>query len=469
MKQDMHFDSRSHLPSLIHQLQPKRVLVVGDLLLDTYTSGEVQRISPEAPVPVMRVMRTESLPGGAGNVARNLLSLGNSVFLLSRIGELDPAGEAVLNTLQKSSQHCFTKGVFQQKQYYTPEKNRLISQSQQLLRIDREEITPVPHDLILKVRAYLASLSGEIDIIAVSDYGKGFISAELMQELYIFSQDNSLKIIVDPKNNDFAHYTGAYLIKPNQLEAQRAASLTPHANLSDVAKCIFERAPFLKHLMVTRAKDGLSLFSSKPRAMQHYTIAPQEVVDVTGAGDCVLATIVFALACDLNLDDTCRLANVAGTLAVRRLGCVTLDLGDVAHEMLKCHQTTKILSEKGHLFALRQISQSKQLALITTENVPSKLALSFITHLKTLLEKIPDSTTLLYIPNSQSTEFHEFLEVISLLENLDFILLKESEGIENKKHLEARIAPKVRFHWTRDGFVQACSMSNTDLFIEQVI
>lgn len=441
-------------PNILQHLVPKRILVVGDLLLDVYTSGDVERISPEAPVPVMRVTSRHFLPGGAGNVALNLIGLGNRVHLLSRVGLNDRAGQIVLDALQKEDpvslnidpvlrQHCFT----------TPEKNRLLSQSQQLMRLDDEKITALDPQLLAEIKEYLQEIDQQIDIIAVSDYGKGFVTKELMQILESFAERNQISIIVDPKSDDFSLYQGASLIKPNQVEACRAAGLSSSHPITEVAQKIFEKNPLLPNLVITQAKDGASLFSRSPFHHHHFPIAPQEVVDVTGAGDCVLSIMVFALACNLYLEQACQLANIAGRIAIRKLGCSKLSLGDVAHEILKGEKSNKILTEQGHLFALRKISESKKLVLIDATSLEPVHPLLFVSSLKQLLKQIAEKTTLLCVQKQNSPHFTAFLETLSLIEQLDFILVRETDRASNCGALRDRLTPESRYYWSEGSFM----------------
>lgn len=444
---------RGDFPSILQSLVPKRILVVGDLLLDVYTCGDVDRISPEAPVPVMRVTSRRSLPGGAGNVALNLMALGNRVHLISRIGEQDFAGSFILSRLEQNNPVSFSsEGVVRQAGFSTPEKNRLISQSQQLMRLDDEKITDLDDRLLIPIRAHLQTLNNQIDIIAISDYGKGLVTQGLMQEIARFAKRNEIPIIVDPKCEDFSRYHEATLIKPNLIEACRAAGLPPSSPISAVAQTIFKKTPSLSHLLITRAKEGVSLFTKEPFHHQHFPIDPQEVVDVTGAGDCVLSIVTFAIGCKLSLDRAARLANVAGALAIRRLGCFTLNLGDVAHEILKREKSNKILTEQGHLFALRKISEKKKLTLIDATTWDENHPLLFITKLKKLLTDMQPAATVLLINPSHTPTFQQFLETLSFIEELDFILTKDPLHNSGSKSICERIHPKAHYTWKSEQF-----------------
>lgn len=437
------------LSSMLGMMAPKKILVVGDFILDAYTKGQVQRISPEAPVPILRVEEENLLPGGAGNVVRNLACLGNETLLLGRIGSDDPVGKQLQAQLVSAgvSQKALA-GLIKQKGYRTPRKNRLISGGQQLLRLDEETPFPLDEETLALAKEHLLTIIERVEIIAVSDYGKGFVTRELMELLVELAAPRQLKIIVDPKRKDFSHYEGAWLIKPNLREALAAANLPPEASLEEVGQSLLRSQPSLSHIIITRAKDGLNLFSKdQPRSIP-FPIAPQEVIDVTGAGDCVLALAVFALCCNIPLADTCRLANIAGTLATRRLGCAALDLGDVAHEMLLTHRKNKVLHEQGSLFALRQIAQTKQLLLIDAGQVQSPHLLSFTNKLKNLLAQHESWVKVLYLSRALERVGREGLELLLMLPDLDFILLKEP----CTRELKRRIEPSKIYRWEKSCF-----------------
>ena len=200
-----------------------KILVIGDFILDTYTRGDVQRISPEAPVPILHAFQSESFPGGAGNVSLNLEALGAEVLAVGRIGD-DSAGQCIEKLFSKRKQvgHHF----FLQNNFITPIKNRFISNSQQLIRVDHECLTPVDKKTEEKVKLFLEKKMSEIEVVAISDYGKGFLSDALLRVLIDLARDHKVPVIVDPKGDDFFKYRGATLIKPNIKEAYLASKLS---------------------------------------------------------------------------------------------------------------------------------------------------------------------------------------------------------------------------------------------------
>jgi D-beta-D-heptose 7-phosphate kinase/D-beta-D-heptose 1-phosphate adenosyltransferase len=260
-------------------------------MYDTYTTGKVRRISPEAPVSVLHVLREESLPGGAGNVVLNLISLGANVVAVGRVGH-DAAGKNIVQALAKEGVN--TDGIIFQNQFQTPVKNRLIADAQQVLRVDFENITPIPEPIEQEVIERFPALLQDVDIIAISDYGKGFLSRSLLMGVIEMAKAKNIPIIVDPKGDDFTKYHGATILKPNLQEAYDAAKLTREASLEQVAEIIFKKVS-IDMLMITRSEAGISLFKRDGGRLD-FPVRSKEVKDVTGAGDTVLAMISVALA-----------------------------------------------------------------------------------------------------------------------------------------------------------------------------
>ncbi|HPE84940.1 MAG TPA: bifunctional ADP-heptose synthase, partial [Chlamydiales bacterium] len=289
-----------NLIGMLSHLKPFKVLVAGDFMLDRYTHGKVGRISPEAPVPVLHVQREHSLPGGAGNVALNLASLGAQVFALGRIGD-DLEGEHLKRLL--FDQDINAQGLLTENNYHTPVKNRLMGGSQQMLRIDFEHTHPIADDLVRNVAL------PDCDLIAISDYNKGFLTPTVLAALIKHGKELGIPIIVDPKGEDFSKYKGATLIKPNLKEAYAASKLPLDSSLNDVAKALFNQSE-AQQILITRSSEGLSLFSDD-NTHTHFPVRCREVQDVTGAGDTVLAMLCMALANDLELASAAHLSNVA--------------------------------------------------------------------------------------------------------------------------------------------------------------
>ena len=291
-----------------------RVLVVGDVMLDRYWFGDVTRISPEAPVPVVHVQRTEERPGGAANVARNIASLGGKATLLSVIGD-DEAGRTLAALLAR--EHVTT--VFHKDtQLSTTVKLRVIGRQQQLLRIDFE--TPPSREVLEDKLGDFESLVDDVDLVILSDYGKGGLTH--VSKMISVAKAHGKRILVDPKGDDFHRYRGATLLTPNRGEfRQVAGQWTDGADLARRAEKLRVELD-LEALLVTRSEEGMSLFSGK--GAMHEPTRAQEVYDVSGAGDTVIATLGLMMAAGANMQDAVRIANRAAGVVVGKLGTATV-------------------------------------------------------------------------------------------------------------------------------------------------
>ena len=413
--------------NLSKTFQPFKVLVLGDFLLDTYTTGKVRRISPEAPVPVMEVIRHEARPGGAGNVALNLHALGGMVVCVGRIGG-DVHGEQLKQLL--SLKGMDSSGLMVERGYITPVKNRLIAGSQQLMRIDSEIISPLDpfleELLIERVKTWIL----ETQIVALSDYGKGFLTHRMIQEVLEMAKKGGVPVIVDPKGTDFAKYKGATILKPNLSEAYAAAKKPPSTPLSEVASEIFSQAS-VDLLLITRSEAGMSLFELSGKRTD-FPVVSKEVKDVTGAGDTVLAVLCLGLANGLDLPSIVQLSNIAAGIAIERLGCVQVTLAELAKRLLETDNRTKIFDES-HTYALQQVLQGKQVSLLVLSKENS-LTLKFLKAIRQLARK-KEHEMIVYVCDVAPED--EFVQVLSSLQEIDTIILQS----ESLKHLCETIHP----------------------------
>lgn len=301
-----------------------RILVVGDVMLDRYWFGDVNRISPEAPVPVLKVERVEERPGGAANVARNIAALGAHATLLSAVGN-DEAG-ACLEKLLKEH-HNLSALLHRDNTFSTIIKLRAIARHQQLLRIDFE--TPPSHEVLhaaledFRVQLPLA------DAVILSDYGKGGLThiAEMIRE----ARAAGKPVLVDPKGDDYARYTGATILTPNRSEFREVAgSWKTESELNAKAEKLRTELQ-LDALLVTRSEDGMSLFRAND--VQHEPTHTREVFDVSGAGDTVIATLAVMLASGAELPGAMRIANRAAGIVVGKLGTAVVTRDEIVQDV----------------------------------------------------------------------------------------------------------------------------------------
>lgn len=298
-------------PFPTREVQAARVLVVGDIMLDRYWFGEVERISPEAPVPVVRVARREDRLGGAANVARNIAALGAHVGLVGVIGA-DEAGQQVRRLVHEASiqEHL----VEDQAHMPTTLKMRVLGRQQQLLRVDFEQEPGL--QALSALEANVSGLIAQYDMLVLSDYAKGALARVDM--VIAAARQAGVPILVDPKGHLYQRYLGATIITPNRVEMQEAVGhWSTEADLEQRAQHLREELS-LEALLITRSEQGMTLFTEVGR--QHVDAQAHEVFDVSGAGDTVLATLAVARAAGLSWYESMLWANRAGGIVVGKLG-----------------------------------------------------------------------------------------------------------------------------------------------------
>jgi len=296
------------------QFQQTRILVVGDVMLDRYWFGDSERISPEAPVPIVQVAKIDERLGGAANVARNVAALGAKTSLLGVVG-VDEAGTRVSELLLASGVDSHLE---QDAKVPTTVKLRVIARQQQLIRLDFEE-APSAAALEHKL-ARFESLLGAVDAVILSDYGKGAL--DQVATMILQAKAKQKIILVDPKGSDFERYRGATVITPNRGELRQViGKWTSEYELTERAQAL-RRSLDIQALLLTRSEDGMSLYTDA--GVSHVRAQAREVFDVSGAGDTVIATLAVALAAAWPLERAMALANRAGGIVVGKLGTATV-------------------------------------------------------------------------------------------------------------------------------------------------
>jgi rfaE bifunctional protein kinase chain/domain len=296
-----------------------RVLVVGDVMLDRYWFGDVSRISPEAPVPVVKIERVEERPGGAANVARNAAALGARVGLLSVVGS-DEAGQTLSRLLADSDVDA---SLYEDSQLNTTVKLRVIGRQQQLLRIDFEN-SPAHEVLEAKLAEFVQRLP-QCDVVILSDYGKGGLAH--ITEMIRLARAAGKPVLVDPKGDDYARYAGASVITPNRAELREVVGRW--RDEADLRRRVDElRADLgVEALLVTRSEEGMTLFTAA--GASHEPAQAREVYDVSGAGDTVIATQAVMMASGLGFAEAMKLANRAAGVVVGKLGTAVCTLDEL--------------------------------------------------------------------------------------------------------------------------------------------
>jgi rfaE bifunctional protein kinase chain/domain len=313
--------SGRRLGQLIGRFRGVRVLVVGDLMLDRFVWGRVQRISPEAPVPVVQVTAEDVRPGGAGNVVSNVAALGGRAAACGVVGR-DEAGRRLEGALRALG--ATTEGVVVSAHAATIEKTRIIAHHQQVVRLDREAAPVADAAAIRRVRDFVLRRHRAADVVVVSDYGKGAVGRELLDALAGVRARGDFTWLVDPKRANFDHYRGASLVKPNREEAAAAAGIDirDEATLRAAGARLLERWQ-AEAVLISRGEEGMALFRPGGVVRTFPTVA-REVFDVTGAGDTVLATCALALGAGGTLEEATVLANHAAGVVVGKIGTATL-------------------------------------------------------------------------------------------------------------------------------------------------
>lgn len=310
----------------VNQFSGKRLLVLGDLMLDRFVSGTVERISPEAPVPVVRVSDERETPGGAANVAMLAAALGARVSFAGVCGA-DRAAEQTIKLLEAGGVDCSLLCCSAERT--TPVKTRITAQRQQLLRIDREEPEPLGERWAVQLLERLLPQLDRFDAVIFSDYNKGCAVEQLTLPLFAAARRGGLLCAVDPKPVNFPLYRGVDLLTPNTAETGTAAgfTVTGQVELERAAKLLLDD-PAPRLLLVTRSEHGMALFRRETAAV-YLPVEAQEVYDVTGAGDMVITAATLALLCGAPAEQAARLANLAAGLEVRHFGCVPVSAAEL--------------------------------------------------------------------------------------------------------------------------------------------
>jgi D-beta-D-heptose 7-phosphate kinase/D-beta-D-heptose 1-phosphate adenosyltransferase len=301
----------------------QNILVIGDFMIDHYLWGKSDRVSPEAPVPVVEVVKEEDRLGGAGNVVNNLISLGANVIVSTVLGD---ENERMLKLLNEKN--IDTSGIFIDENRKTIIKSRVISSHQQVIRYDKESKEDILKEYEEKIINFVKENISKVDVILLSDYAKGVLTESLTQNIINLANENSKKLIIDPKNN-FYKYQNAYMIKPNKKELSVATGIEINSK-EDLLKAgwALKEELNLEYLLVTLSEDGMALFGEE--FIQIPTLA-KEVFDVTGAGDTVLASLGYFLAKNDDLSDAMHFANAAAAVVVGKVGSAVVTIDEILH------------------------------------------------------------------------------------------------------------------------------------------
>ena len=333
---------------VLKTIKSAKVFVVGDIILDQYIYGETNRISPEAPVPIVKVNNSEERPGGAANVAVNVASLGINTQLLGITGN-DEASERLESILAQKNVKCH---FIQQDNCPTITKRRVLSQHQQLIRLDYESDKKTENSTEL-VKKYIKLLNS-VDIIILSDYAKGGLIE--VEALIKYANDKNIPILVDPKSKDFDCYKNATILTPNEKEFEEVVGICETDSVLTAKGEALLKNLNLEALLITRGKKGMTLIQKNKSAI-HLNAMTHEVFDVTGAGDTVIAVLAAAIASNQSVEVATMLANTAASLVVKKLGTATVTIDEINKNLYDEATSLSIPNKK---YALELINEAKK-------------------------------------------------------------------------------------------------------------
>ena len=324
-----------------------KILVIGDLMVDHYLWGSSDRISPEAPVPVVSINNESRVLGGAGNVINNLKALNAKVDVMSVLGECGVSSELklLLNEIEIDTQYLITEP-----KRISSKKTRIIAAQQQVVRYDQENSTEITETSQKTLLSNFRKRITDYDCVLLSDYGKGVLTNELTQQLINVAKQHSVKVLVDPKGLDYSKYKGAYLLTPNKKEASEATgiNITDDESLACTIKQLKEECE-LDVSLITLSEQGVAIYDGE---LRNHPTQTREVFDVTGAGDTVLASLGFALSCELDIDEAVKFANLAAGVVVGKIGSATATLNEIIEYESSLNKSTS----DAHIKTLNEIT-----------------------------------------------------------------------------------------------------------------
>ena len=451
--------SQERLRQVLEGLGNPRVLVVGDVILDRYVFGEVKRISPEAPIPVLNVDEAEERLGGAGNVAANLRAMGASVSLVSVIGA-DRWGEGLRGLLTDAGVDATGLVVDEARQ--TVRKSRLMSGGQQILRVDWEGSVEETEEVSGQLRSQAARLLEEVDAVILSDYGKGALSSETCAHVISLARERGLPVVVDPKGSDYTRYKGATLVTPNRKEAELALGyeLADGAELSNGARELAEQSG-IDGVVITLGAGGIH-YRVSSGAEGRVAAKARSVYDVTGAGDTVVAQLALYLGAGAPLADAVQLANEAAGVVVGRLGAATITRAELIARLSSGEAPRGKVVSAEHLDELVEGWRSAGRHVVFTNGCFDVLHRGHIEYLR--FAKAQGDVLLIGVNDDESVRrlkgedrplnaLEDRLEVLAALEPVDAVV---SFAEDTPKELVERVSPDVLVKgedWAEKGVV----------------
>jgi rfaE bifunctional protein kinase chain/domain len=306
---------------MLEKFSDVKVLIIGDVMLDRYCWGSVNRISPEAPVPVVNLEKTEVTLGGAANVAANVVGLGAKALLVGVIGKDADAKEFPTFLNQKG---ISSDNLIETASRPTTVKTRIVAHNHHIVRVDQESTKQITVNEEHEVLSKIASIIGNAHIVIISDYAKGLLTDSLISSIIKLGNEQNKPVLVDPKGKDYTKYRWATLLTPNKREAYQATAIE---DVEKAGQNLMQELD-LKALLITQGEDGMTLFENGSKPFKLKALA-RKVYDVTGAGDTVIATLAVALASGFSLPESANLANIAAGFVVEKVGTTTIAINEL--------------------------------------------------------------------------------------------------------------------------------------------
>lgn len=325
----------------IFKLESGKVLVIGDIMLDTYYEGDAYRISPEAPVPVIKIEKKRNMLGGAGNVARNITALGGDCTIISLTGN-DYHAKIIGSLLQEAYVHTC---LLEDNERPTTVKSRILARNQQMLRYDEEVVKPLSESIKEKLKQKIAEYITSYEVILLSDYGKGFLYQEIIEDIYAIAEQKHCrkpKIYIDPKPQNKTFYQNSYLLTPNHKESEELAGISMRTN-DEIKKAAEKILGDLnaENVLITLGAEGMAYFNRNLPKAYHIKSSAKQVYDVTGAGDTVIAVMAVSESIGLSKEQACNIATLAAGIVVEKVGSATV----TQEELIQAYRTKKIETE----------------------------------------------------------------------------------------------------------------------------
>lgn len=440
----------NRLTELLRGFGRPRILVAGDLLLDRYLWGKVERISPEGPIPILHVQREEERPGGAANVAKNLVALGADAACAGSVGD-DPAARTLVEVMKADG--IDTGAVVTDGAKPTPIKTRCIGGAQQMLRVDREKTSPLSKDAERELARKLEKQVAKSDLVILSDYNKGALTPAVLAAVIGAAKKHGKPVLVGPKGTNFSKYRGATAVAPNLKELAIATGM-PVGSDAEIALAAVSLLKDLgcEFILVTRGAHGMSLFRNG-RAPMHVHARPRQVFDVAGAGDTAVATLGLALACGAAPEDAVKLANAAGGLAVTKVGVATVTRKEIMDDLAEEHELrpAKVRTVSEILPRLKEHRDRQQTVAFTN----GCFDVLHVGHLRTLRYARAQGDVLVVAINSDASVRrlkgperpivgqNERAQVLAALEDVDYVVVFDQDTpVELLKKLKPDVLVK---------------------------